>query len=179
MLDNSRKWQPEPDWATASLQGPTIQVRSVVGVQRLVSGDLDRFRADHAFGEDVGGLGQAVGERYTVRLARDRLLAVGLAATELFDGWHPEGYAVTSVSSAMRILEMRGAGLRDLLARATTIDPDNPGPSASMPFCGITSIVYFHADGPALRVHVDRGLAAYVWAWLECQPPFSAESRER
>jgi hypothetical protein len=179
MLDNSCKWQPEPDWEKAQLRGRTIAVRAVTGLQqRLVSGDLDRFVADYDLGEDVGALGLATGERYAVRLARDRLLAVGIPASALADGWHAAGYAVTAAGSAFRILEARGEGVHDLLARATTIDPDNPGPCAALPFCGVTCSVYFHADIQTLRVHVDRGLAAHVWAWLECQPLFASGAGE-
>jgi len=179
MLDNSRKWQVEPYWATAHLQGRNIAVRGVEGLQqRLVSGDLDGFRTRFGFRDDAGALGLAVGECYTVRLARDRLLAVGIPQSDLSDGWQDAGYAVTTVSSALRVFEARGKGVADLLARATTIDPANPGPSAAMPFCGVTCSVYFHADIQTLRLHIDRGLAAYLWNWFECQPLFRVDMDE-
>ncbi len=171
MLDNSRKWRPEPDWASARLEGRTIALRAVTGLpQRLVSGDLDRFLAEHGLGKDVGALGLATGARYTVRLARDRLLAVGIPVD---DGWHEAGYAATGVGSALRVFEARGDGIRDLLARATTIDVDNPGPCAALSFCGVTAVVYFHEDTQTLRIHADRGLAVYLWEWFECQPLLS------
>lgn len=173
MLDVARKWRPEPDWANARLTGRTIEVGAIIGVtQRLVSGDAGRFLARYGLGEDVGALGLALGARYAVRVARDRLLVIGLSSADLPDGWHEEGYAVSSVDSTLRVFEAKGEGIRDLLARATTIDPDNPGPCAAMPFGGVTGTVYRHADAETLRIHVDRGLAAYLWEWFECQPLF-------
>lgn len=177
MLDLSRTWRPEPDWAQARLAGPGITIRAVTSLtQRLVSGDISRFLAQYGLGGDVGGLGVASGERYAVRLARDRMLVIGLAPGECADGWHAAGYAVTSIGSGQRVLEMRGEGVRDLLARAVTVDPDRAGPSAAMPFGGVTCAVYFHEGSQVLRVHVERGLAAYLWEWLECQPLISKEA---
>ena len=176
MLDLSGTWRPEPDWAEARLTGPGITIRTVAGLtQRLVSGDLSRFLAQYDLGRDVGGLAVASGERYAVRLTRDRMLVIGLVPDECSDGWHEGGYAVTTVGSGQRVLEMRGEALRDLLARAVTVDPDQAGPSAAMPFGGVTCAVYFHEGPQALRVHVERGLAAYLWEWLECQPLLSGE----
>lgn len=174
MLDNSRKWRPEPDWARAVLAAPSLSVRAVAGLpQRLVSGDIGGFLARYGLGSDVGALGLASGGRYAVRMARDRLLAVGMTAQECADGWHVEGYGVTTVGAGLRVLEARGPGVRDLIARATTIDPADPGPCAALQFCGMTCSVYFHGDLQTLRIHVDRGLAAYLWEWLECQPLLS------
>jgi len=171
MPDISTGWRPEPDWTSARLHGPTLDIRAVPGLpQRLVSGDIARFLARHGLSGDVGGLGLASGDRYAVRVARDRLLVVGLAASDCADGWHAEGYGVSTVGAGLRVLDIRGAGVRDLLARATTVDPDDPGRSAALLFCGLTCTVYFHGDGQTLRLHVDRGLAAYLWEWLECQP---------
>ena len=176
MLDIAGKWQAEPDWADARLEGRTLRVSAVSGiVQRLISGDVERFLARHDLGRDVGALGLALGERYAVRIARDRLLVIGLSAAELTDGWHDEGYAISTVSSALRLFEARGEGVRALLGRATTIDPDNPSPCAAMPFGGVMGIVYRHGDGEILRVHIERGLAGYLWEWFECQPLFSQE----
>lgn len=174
MLDLAEKWRPEPDWTEARLAGPALQVRALGGmVQRLVSGDVDGFLARHDLGRDIGALGLAVGDRYAVRVARDRLLVAGLSAAELADGWHEEGHAVTTVGAALRVFEARGEGVRDLLGRAVTVDPDDPGPCAAMPFAGITAIVYRHGDAGTLRIHVDRGLATYLWEWFECQPLLS------
>jgi sarcosine oxidase gamma subunit len=171
MLDVSAKWRPEPDWTLARLAGPNLTIGTVAGLtQRLVSGDVERFLARHDLGKDIGALGLAVGERYVVRVARDRLLVVGISSGELADGWHDEGWAATTVSAALRVIEAKGDGVRDLLARGTALDPDNAGPCAAMPFAGMMATIYRHADTGSLRIHIDRGLASYLWEWLECQP---------
>lgn len=173
MLDNSCKWRPEPDWANARLATPGLHVSAIIGLpQRLVSGDIGGFLVRHELAE-VGALGLASGERYAVRVARDRLLAVGIPASACADGWHDDGYGVTTVGSAFRVLQARGEGVPDLVARATTIDPNNPGPCAAMLFCGVMATVYRYNDIETLRIHVDRGLGVYLWEWLEAQPLFS------
>ena len=35
---------------------------------------------------------------------------------------------------------------------------------------GVMAVVYRHGDAGTLRIHVDRGLASYLWEWFECQP---------
>lgn len=173
MLDNARKWRPEPDWALARLAGRTVAVSAVSGItQRLVSGDTGSFLARYRLAPDIPALGLASGDRYAVRVARDRLLVIGISSADVPDGWHEEGYAVSTVSAALHLFEAKGKGVHDLLARATTIDLDNPGACAAIPFCGVTGFVYRHADIETLRIHVDRGLATYLWEWFECQPLF-------
>ncbi|MEZ5801888.1 MAG: hypothetical protein R3E51_00245 [Rhizobiaceae bacterium] len=164
--------QASPDWALARLSGPSIAICLVTGLtQRLVSGDVDPFAPRDTISAGMSGaLGLALGERYAVRVARDRLLVVGVSPAELADGWHDEGWAVTTVSAALRVVEARGEGIRDLLARGTTLDPDDPGPCAAMSFAGMMATIYGHAEAGTLRIHVDRGLASYLWEWLECQP---------
>ena len=52
------------------------------------------------------------------------------------------------------------------IARGTTLDPAGPpGASATLSFAGIGAIVYRRQR--SLRIHVDRGLAAYLWTWME------------
>ena len=173
MLDLSSKWQPEPDWAHAHLVGSTIAVRTACGItQRLVSGEIGHFLARYDLDSDVGALGLAVGKRYAVRLARDRLLIVGVSAAEVPDGRQEDGFAISTVSSGLHVFEVEGEGSRDLLARATTIDPDNPGPCAALSFAGVMGTVYRHDKYETLRIHVDQGLAPYLWEWFECQPLF-------
>jgi hypothetical protein len=171
MLDNAEKWPLEPDWSRAVLRGRDIEVRGLRGLAQLVvSGDIEGFAERHGLPASVGALGVARGDRYALRVARDRIAVVGV--TDAL-GWHPAGYAVTSMSGALHVLEFRGSALPDLVARATTIDPRDPGPSASIVFAGVTSYLYFHEDYKMLRLHIDRGLASYVWTWLQAQPLFA------
>lgn len=55
--------------------------------------------------------------------------------------------------------------LNAFIARGTTLDPSQASASAALSFAGINAVVYRHQD--RLRVHVDRGLAAYLWTWME------------
>jgi len=171
MLDNAEKWPLEPDWSDAVLRGNGIEIRSLRGLAQLVvSGDLEAFAERHALPASIGALGLASGDRYTLRLARDRIAVVGVAASEAPLGWDSAGYAVTPMSAALHVLEISGKAILDLVARATRIDPRNPGPSAAIDFAGVTSSLYYHDDHETLRLHFDRGLASYVWTWLRTQP---------
>jgi hypothetical protein len=173
MFDNARKWQAEPDWQQARIVGRSVKISSRTGLhQRFVSGNIERFLGTYNLGRDVGALSIALGDRYAVRMARDRLLVVGISVSELADGWHDEGFAVSTASSALRLIEVEGRGIVDLLRRTTSIDPDNPGPCAAISFCDVSAVVYRHAGPQLLRIHLDRGYAAYVWDWLECHPLF-------
>ena len=50
MLDIASKWQAEPDWAGARLEGRTLRVSAISGiVQRLISGDVERFLESEGF----------------------------------------------------------------------------------------------------------------------------------
>jgi sarcosine oxidase gamma subunit len=103
--------------------------------------------------------------RYSVRLARDRLLAVSTRPIGMATGWSPQGFAVTEISAGLQVFEVEGVGLDAFIARGTTLDPGQPSASAALSFAGISAIVYRHED--RLRIHVDRGLAAYLWTWME------------
>ncbi len=165
--DLAQRWPAAPDWRSAGIEGVGVTVKSVAGLhQMLVSGDLDAWnRASGLTGSGVGALALAGGDAWQARVARDRLLAVSRSAPPAAAGWHAEGFAVTVVSAAMQVFEAEGAALNELIARATTLDPKQPSASAALSFAGISAIVYRH--GEALRIHVDRGLAAYLWTWLE------------
>lgn len=167
MRNLAEKWSIAPDWRSAVLAVPGLTIRPVLGLeQQMVSGDLAAWgKASGNAGPGVGAFAAAQGESYTARLARDRLLAVSRSAPPAATGWHAEGFAVTVVSAAMQVFEAEGPVLNELIARATTLDPKQPSASAALSFAGISAIVYRH--GEALRIHVDRGLAAYLWTWLE------------
>jgi sarcosine oxidase gamma subunit len=72
---------------------------------------------------------------------------------------------VTEISAGLQVFEAEGAALDALIARGTTLDPGQPSASAALSFAGISAIVYRHES--KLRIHVDRGLAAYLWTWME------------
>lgn len=165
MPDNVAAFLPIPVWTDAALilQGLRISVAELPGVW-LVSGDLSAFGAQSAVdAEGLGALGQAKAPGYALRLARGRLMVIG-AAPPAATGWHAAGFAVSEVSAAYRAFDIEGADLPVLLARATTLDPDHPGPCAALPFGGVP--VALCRFGAGLRLHVEAPLAPALWHWL-------------
>ncbi|NGM46123.1 hypothetical protein G5B31_11320 [Rhodobacter sp. SGA-6-6] len=169
MLDHAAKWDAAPDWATAVLEAAGVTVRSLdLPDMALVSGDLRAFgRASGLDPQGAGALGAVQGDSYTVRLARDRLLAVGPLPGMVQESWNDAGFAVTALGGADHGFALTGDGLPDLLSRATTLDPANPGPCAAIGFAGVPAVLYRHDPSGALRLHVERGLAVYLRSWLD------------
>lgn len=167
MRDLAEKWSVAPDWQNAVIATPGLAIRAVLDLnQLLVSGDLDAWaRASGVDGTGVGAFGPAQGDRYAARLARDRLLVVSKSPLAIAMGWHAEGFAVTAISAGLQMFEAEGTALDAFIARGTTLDPAKPSASAALSFAGISAVVY-RLDGK-LRIHVDRGLAAYLWTWME------------
>lgn len=168
MRDHVLKWPELADWSRAEINAGGLIARPVrVGDQLVASGDLGAFGRDTGLDpEGVGALGLATGPVYTVRLARDRLMAVGAPPGAVAAGWNSAGYAVTAMSAALQVFELSGAGALALIRRATTLDPAAPGRCAVVSFAGINVSLYRHGQADTFRLHVDRGLAAYLWAWL-------------
>lgn len=164
MRDLAASWPRIPDWSAAAYEGNGILVTTVDGLaQHLVSGNLAPF------GDGVGALGVAERPSAVLRVARDRILVLNADAARVAAGWHPEGYAATDVSAMYHVFEITGAGIADLLGEAILIDPENGGPSAAVVFAGLQAILYWHGDKNTLRLHVERGHAAYVVDWLKAR----------
>jgi sarcosine oxidase gamma subunit len=169
MRDFAAKWTALPDWATARLELPDLAVTSVDGLeQMLVSGDLAALVAGGM--TPVGFNEIASGDPYAIRLARDRALVVSARPIPIGSGWDAAGYGMTVMTGGYHVFAFSGSGIGDLLARATTLDPASTGPSAAVRFAGADAIVYRHG-ADALRVHVERGLAPYLWQWLTVALP--------
>ncbi len=168
MRDLAEKWAAVPDWSSAVLEAPGLKIRTRRGlVQHLVSGDLETWAARAGFsGTGVGAFGRTDGDRYMVRVARDRALAVGDPAFAASPGWHAAGFAVTPISAGLQVFEVVGRSASAVIARATTLDPSHGGPSACLAFAGTPAIAYFHGDAETLRLHVDRGMGSQIWTWL-------------
>lgn len=167
MRDLAEKWSVAPDWQSAVIEAPGFAVRAIPSLDHLlVSGDLDAWaRISRVDGTGVGAFGAAQGERYAVRLARDRLLVVSNSPLAIAAGWHADGFAVTAIRAGLQVFEVDGTALDAFIARGTTLDSRQASASAALSFAGISAIVYRHQD--RLRIHVDRGLAAYFWTWME------------
>ena len=169
MRDLTSSWPAVPDWRGANLDRDGLVVRTVdVGPQHLVSGNLAGFAAAAGLPDTgAGAFGEVSGERYALRVTRDRMLAVNAPPSSTPPGWHADGYAVTDVSAMYHVFEFEGPGLADLIAEAMFVDPRAMSPSAATMFAGQQAVVYHH-DG-RLRVHVERGFAPYIWQWLEAR----------
>lgn len=165
MRNLAEKWTAMPDWRTAVIDTPGLAIRSLTGLhQFLVSGDLVAWsKASGIPLQPVGAFGTATGDTCTIQVARDRLLVVSAVPSPVAQGWHEQGFAVTTVSAGLLIFDIEGPAAADLVARATTLDPGKASASAAISFAGMNAVVYRH--GERLRVHVDRGLAAYFWTW--------------
>ncbi len=167
MRNLSEKWSKAPDWQDAIIEVSGLRIGSVSGLhQRLVSGDLAAWAEASGFdGTAVSAFAPAEGGRYTVRLARDRLLAISATPLGMATGWYSQGFAVTEISAGLHIFDVIGEAVDAFMARGTTLDPKQTSASAALSFAGIDAIVYRHDT--TLRIHVDRGLAAYLWTWME------------
>ncbi|MDG4882816.1 hypothetical protein [Mesorhizobium sp. WSM4884] len=169
MRNLAEKWPAAPDWATAVLNKDSLGVRTLSGLsQLLVSGNLSAWsKASDLVGEGVGAGAVAGGGKYMVRIARDRVLAVGERPFPIAAGWHEGGFAVSIMDAGLHVFEIEGPGLAGLVARATTLDPQQASRSASVLFAGVNVLFYRFGHADRARLHVDRGFAPYLWEWLE------------
>lgn len=169
MSESTVKLAPVPDWADALIDKADTRIRAIdLPDQAVISGNLAAFGA--ATGLDpqgAGALGLVTSESYTIRLARDRLLAVGPLPDNVRDGWNEAGFALTRTGGADQVFELSGDGLPVLLSRATTLEDTGPSPSALVTFAHFRATLYAHERNDLLRLHVERGLAAHVWTWIE------------
>ncbi|RAZ78390.1 hypothetical protein [Mesorhizobium atlanticum] len=169
MRNLAEKWPAAPDWASSTLSKGSVSVRTVGGLnQLLVSGDLAAWsKASGLAGEGVGAGAIASGDKYMVRIARDRLLTVAAQPFPIAAGWQAAGFAVTVMDAGLHVFEIEGPELDRLIARGTTLDPGAASPSASILFAGVSVLFYRFGNPERARFHVERSLAPYVWEWLE------------
>jgi len=180
MPEHGREWGRIPDRETQRLDMQGLAVHNVLGLtQYMVSGNLQAAAKRVGVDADgVGAMGLASGARYTVRLARDRLLIVCDENGLLEHGWHDSGYAVTEMSAALEIFELSGPVARDVVKRATTLSHGGTSPCAATIFAGVTACVYRYGDDHTVRIHLDRGLAPYLWNWTAVTLKVFAEGIE-
>ncbi|RWE01121.1 hypothetical protein [Mesorhizobium sp.] len=169
MRNLAEKWPAARDWTTATLNKDGLCVRTLGGLsQLLVSGDLTAWsQASGLAGEGVGAGAVASGDKYMVRIARDRVLAVGEWPFPIAAGWHEAGFAVSVVDAGLHAFEIEGPALAGLVARGTALDPGQASRSASILFAGVNVLFYRFGNPNRGRLHVDRGFAPYLWEWLE------------
>lgn len=163
MRDRSGFW-PTPPVSGAQLHGMGLSVCLLAPVpQVMVSGALDRFLTLQGMAPPVGLLGQVPSAQYGLRLARNRMLAVGLRQDHATAGWQ-DGFATTPMTGALAVLDIQGPGAMDLFARASAIAPRCHSPSAALIFAGMPAALCQYDGG--LRLHIDRGLVAYLFDWI-------------
>lgn len=172
MRNLAEKWPAAPDWTTAVLNKDGVTVRTLDGLnQLLVSGDLTAWsQASGLAGEGVGAGAIAGGGNYMVRIARDRILVVGERPCPIAAGWHEAGFAVSVMDAGLHVFEIEGPKLDSLIARGTALDPGQASRSAAILFAGVNVLFYRFGNPDRARLHVDRGLAPYLWEWLEQSP---------
>jgi sarcosine oxidase gamma subunit len=168
MAEREQFWSAPPEWETAEITRAGFSARPVLGLgQVLVSGRLDAAREALAPGTPEAGLWSLVeGDRYFVRIARDRALLVTSQPLAIQSGWRAEGFAASPADDAWSVFELEGESLRDVVAEAVSADLDRGSPSAAVPFAGVTALLYRTAENRA-RLHLERAFAAFVWQWLE------------
>lgn len=173
MPDRGKFWSPVPDWSTADIRLPDLEVTVTrAGTVWMVSGDLPRFLARRHQGATTVGPRDVCGEdRYALRLAPDRLLFVSgtvLQPEPMETGWSADGIALTDVSDAFVLLDIAGPAASDLMALGTAYDfaseAARPQESAIMLFAGLKICICRRVDG--WRLHVERPHAAPLWHWL-------------
>lgn len=125
--------------------GITIRVPEVAG-QFLVSG------AEGAPNTIEGN------DPYALWLAPGRRLVVGGAA--------PDGAFVSDVTDGLVVVELSGPRMDELLAMGCPLDPATlaPGHCAQTLFAGVKVLLYRRGD--AVRLHLERPLAAWLLDWL-------------
>jgi heterotetrameric sarcosine oxidase gamma subunit len=130
-----------------SIDGNGVSIRVAdAGGQFLVSG------------EDMPANTIADGDPYAVWLAPGRRLLVGNAGLD--------GEFVSDVSDGSVAVDISGPRADEILAMASPLDPASlvPGRCAQTLFAGVKILLYRHAG--ALRLHVERPLAAWLLDWL-------------
>ncbi|THF47985.1 hypothetical protein [Allorhizobium terrae] len=163
MLDRSKFWSAATTVGTIT-RSPAMTVEVLPAIpQVMISGDFANAMARFDFPAPVGLLAQAKGERYSLRLARNRILVVGLDLTAEPQSWL-DGMAMSSMTGALAVIEISGTARMELVARGTAIDPESASPCAALHFAGVNSILYKYDD--RLRLHFDRGLVSYMADWI-------------
>lgn len=163
MLDRGEFWAPAVSEGLL-IRTAQLEVELLAPLhQIMLSGDLAAGLARYGLSKSLGLMAGAQGETYALRLARGRMLIVGAGTDAAVAGWS-EGIATTPMTGALAVLELRGEGTAELIARATPIDLCQASPCAALNFAGVTSVLYRHEG--AVRLHLDRGLVSYMADWI-------------
>lgn len=168
MRDFATKWSPVPDWTTVRIERQGLSVKPIAGLsQILISGRLDAaLSLLHTPARITGAADPAAGDPYAIRLARDRLLLISSEPPDLTPSWHDAGFAVSTMDDAYVIVQIDGYLLPEILSRGSSLDFSHGGNSVATRFAGVPVLLYRYQNSTCLRIHVERGLAAYLWRWI-------------
>ena len=150
-------------YVTSSYQGVGVDHPVALGlIERSASRHGEEITIQH-LAMPVGLLGSVVPPRYALRLARRRMLAVGVTQDHAASGW-AEDTATTPMTGALAVLQISGPRRMELFARASAIDPRAGSHSAALNFAGVTAALC--QDDAGLRLHVDRSLVPFLFDWI-------------
>lgn len=159
MFDRSTFWPPMPDWTQARIAAPGIEI-SATHCDRAVFLFGGATEAISALAAPHLGLDGAL-----LWIAADRALLVGALGTELDEGWHASGVAVSALQDAQVRIDIKGAAAAALLRRGSlSLALGRESAGAALAFAGVT--VLFEQLDVGARLHVDLPQAAHVWHWL-------------
>lgn len=166
MRDRGKFWTPAPA-EDAVLSGRGFEARCVNGLgQTLLSGDVHAAVSALAPSADEVGLWDiASGEACSVRLSRDRALLVTRKRLDIAPGWR-DGFVATPCDDAYAVVDFLGDEREEIIAEAASANLEAGSRSAALLFAGVPALLYRIATDVA-RLHVERPLLAYIWAWLE------------
>lgn len=171
MFDRGRFWSPVPEWQSAAISRPDLDIRPVQpeGQVLLVSGDFGAFLAKQALARCLGPKDSCGDAPYALRLAPDRMLLVGgKTVIDVVPGWR-DGIAVSDVSDGYVIIDVLGTGAGAVMQAGAAYDFVAPAgaavESAVILFAGMKVAVIRRTGG--WRLHVERPMATTLWLWLE------------
>ncbi|HVI88308.1 MAG TPA: sarcosine oxidase subunit gamma family protein [Dongiaceae bacterium] len=171
MFDRGRFWSPVPDWQTAVINGPDVDMHPVRpdGQVLMVSGNFGTFLAKQGLARCLGPKDSCGDAPYALRLAPDRLLLVGgKAEVDAVPGWL-DGIAVSDVTDGYVMIDVLGASAEMVMRAGAAYDFNAPAgaavESSAILFAGMKVAVIRRADG--WRLHVERPIATALWHWLE------------
>jgi sarcosine oxidase subunit gamma len=150
-----------------NLRGDPADPRFVAGVSEALGAALPV--AANTVADGQGNVVYWLGpDEWLVVTAGDRAAAVGVALRTALSGVRS---AVTEVSGGQTVVVLRGASVRDALAKGCPLDLDprvfRVGACAQSHLAKAPILIRPLADGPAFEIVVRRSFADYFWTWLE------------
>lgn len=165
-FDFASKWPRQPDWSDFRLEGAGATAVAVTTFgATIVNGDIAAALAQRPdLPEPVGWPDIVSGDAYAIRLACDRMLAVG--GVLLSPGWYENGFAVSDASDSFIVFELSGPNAGDILAHGGEVSVGQPSASAARLLFGVFCILYRYQDPDRFRLMVPRPQAGGFLSWL-------------